>query len=86
MSIRHKNRNVAGLYCLRDSLSHLWSSTAFVLPCVQGYGITLGTINGLNMASSILQAIPNLQVQVVTIITWMVARFFMYSRWAGTLQ
>ncbi|KAL4450614.1 hypothetical protein ABPG77_000970, partial [Micractinium sp. CCAP 211/92] len=45
----------------------------------KGYGITLGTINGLNMASSILQAIPNLQVQVVTIITWMIARFFMYS-------
>ncbi|PSC74625.1 Large neutral amino acids transporter small subunit 4 [Micractinium conductrix] len=45
----------------------------------KGYGITLGTINGLNMASSILQAVPNLQVQVLTIITWMIARFFMYS-------
>ena len=46
----------------------------------KGYGVTLGTINGLNVASSVLQAIPNLQVQVLTIITWMVSRFFMYSR------
>lgn len=45
----------------------------------KGYGITLGTINGLNLVSSILQAIPNLQVQVLTLITWMVSRFFMYS-------
>lgn len=45
----------------------------------KGYGITLGTINGLNMASSILQSIPSLHLQVLTIITWMVARFFMYS-------
>lgn len=53
---------------------------------VQGYGITLGTINGLNVASSILQAIPNLQVQVVTIVTWMIARFFMYSRLEESLS
>jgi poly(A) polymerase Pap1 len=50
---------------------------------LQGYGITLGTINGLNMVSSILQAIPSLPVQAVTLITWMIARFFMYSRWVG---
>ena len=47
---------------------------------LQGYGITLGAINGLNLISSILQAVPNLQIQVVTLITWMIARFFMYSR------
>jgi hypothetical protein len=47
---------------------------------LQGYGITLGAINGLNVLSSILQAIPNLQVQVLTLLTWMVSRFFMYSR------
>jgi hypothetical protein len=44
--------------------------------------MTLAAINGLNVISSVLQAIPNLQVQVLTIITWMVSRFFMYSRWA----
>ena len=47
---------------------------------LQGYGITLGAINGLNLISSILQSVPNLQIQVVTLITWMIARFFMYSR------
>jgi hypothetical protein len=35
------------------------------------------------MVSSILQAIPNLPVQALTLITWMVSRFFMYSRWVG---
>lgn len=59
-------------------------------PLPQGYGITLGTINGLNMISSILQAIPNLEVQVITLITWMISRFFMYSRcaaaWGGWPQ
>lgn len=48
--------------------------------CAQGYGITLGTINGLNVVSSILQAVPNLHIQVLTLITWMISRFFMYSR------
>lgn len=52
----------------------------------QGYGITLGAINGLNVLSSILQAIPNLQVQVLTLLTWMVSRFFMYSRCGGHAQ
>jgi hypothetical protein len=47
---------------------------------LQGYGTTLGTINGLNVLSSILQAVPNLQIQVLTLLTWMISRFFMYSR------
>ncbi|KAL4854004.1 Large neutral amino acids transporter small subunit 3 [Chlorella vulgaris] len=45
----------------------------------KGYGTTLGTINGLNVLSSILQAVPNLQIQVLTLLTWMISRFFMYS-------
>ena len=64
----------------RSSAGHTW---AHRLPLPQGYGITLGTINGLNMISSILQAIPNLEVQVLTLITWMISRFFMYSRCAA---
>ena len=50
----------------------------------QGYGLTLGTINALAVLTSALQAVPNLQIQVLTLITWMVARFFMYSRCACT--
>ena len=33
---------------------------------LQGYGITLGTINALSVLTSALQAIPNLQIQVPT--------------------
>lgn len=47
---------------------------------LQGYGLTLGTINALAVTTSIFQALPSLGLQVVSIIIWMVARFFMYSR------
>ena len=47
---------------------------------MQGFGLTLGTINALGVLTSVLQAIPSLQLQRLTIIIWMVARFFMYSR------
>jgi hypothetical protein len=52
------------------------------LAAPQGYGLTLGTITTLSVLTSVLQAIPSLPIQVLTIITWMVARFFMYSRCA----
>jgi hypothetical protein len=45
----------------------------------KGYGWTLGTINALAVLTSILQAIPWLWIQSITLIVWMVARFFMYS-------
>jgi MFS family permease len=45
----------------------------------KGYAITLGTINGMNVAMSVLQALPVLWLQWFTITTWMIARFFMYS-------
>ncbi len=47
---------------------------------LQGYGSTLGTINGLAVLTSIFQAIPLLAIQWLTLVAWMVARFFMYSR------
>lgn len=45
----------------------------------KGYGWTLGTINALAVLTSILQALPVLWIQAITLIIWMVARFFMYS-------
>jgi MFS family permease len=45
----------------------------------KGYGWTLGTINALAVLTSILQALPWLWIQSITLIVWMVARFFMYS-------
>lgn len=45
----------------------------------KGYGITLGSINALAVLTSVLQALPLLQIQVLTLVSWMVARYFMYS-------
>jgi hypothetical protein len=45
----------------------------------KGYGWTLGAINALGVAASVLQALPPLWIQSVTLIVWMLARFFMYS-------
>lgn len=45
----------------------------------KGYGWTLGTINALAVLSSVLQALPVLQIQWLTLVVWMVARYFMYS-------
>ena len=45
----------------------------------KGHGWTLGTINALAVLSSVLQALPSLWIQAVTLVVWMVARFFMYS-------
>ncbi|GAB4813661.1 hypothetical protein N2152v2_000707 [Parachlorella kessleri] len=45
----------------------------------KGYGWTLGTINALAVLASAFQATPPLGLQVVSILLWMVARFFMYS-------
>lgn len=46
---------------------------------VQGYGSTLGSILGLSVLTLVLQALPSLPLQVVTILIWMTARFFMYA-------
>lgn len=45
----------------------------------KGHGWTLGSINALAVLSSVLQALPALWIQSVTLVVWMVARFFMYS-------
>ena len=45
----------------------------------KGYGWTLGSINALAVLTSVLQSIPWLRIQSLTLIVWMVARFFMYS-------
>ncbi|KAL4517173.1 hypothetical protein Ndes2437B_g06781 [Nannochloris sp. 'desiccata'] len=45
----------------------------------KGYGWTLGSINALAVLTSVLQALPWLWIQSLTLIVWMVARFFMYS-------
>ena len=45
----------------------------------KGYAITLGAILSLNVFTSVFQALPVLWLQWITITTWMVARFFMYS-------
>lgn len=45
----------------------------------KGYGITMGTINALAVLTSLLQALPVLWLQAITLVVWMVARFFMYS-------
>ena len=45
----------------------------------KGYGITLGTINALAVLTSVLQALPVLWIQSLTLVTWMISRFFMYS-------
>lgn len=45
----------------------------------KGYGWTLGFINALSVLTSVLQALPVLWLQSITLIVWMVARFFMYS-------
>lgn len=52
--------------------------TPILLP-LQGYGITLGTINALSVLASVLQAIPNLPLQVCshsrrpTSVSWILA-------------
>lgn len=45
----------------------------------KGHGWTLGSINALAVLSSVLQALPSLWIQSITLVVWMVARFFMYS-------
>jgi MFS family permease len=45
----------------------------------KGYGWTLGSINALAVLTSVFQALPMLWIQSLTLIVWMVARFFMYS-------
>uniref|UniRef100_A0A1D1ZZN3 Uncharacterized protein n=1 Tax=Auxenochlorella protothecoides TaxID=3075 RepID=A0A1D1ZZN3_AUXPR len=45
----------------------------------KGYGSTLGSILGLSVLTLVLQALPSLPLQVVTILIWMTARFFMYA-------
>lgn len=45
----------------------------------KGYGWTLGTINILAVLTSVLQALPALWLQTITLTVWMLARFFMYS-------
>ncbi|KAK9819041.1 hypothetical protein WJX74_009705, partial [Apatococcus lobatus] len=45
----------------------------------KGYGITLGTINAMGVIASACQAIPSLRFQVVTLIIWLLGRFFLYS-------
>lgn len=46
----------------------------------KGYGATLGTILVLSVVTLVLQAIPSLSLQIITITVWMTARFFMYAR------
>ena len=45
----------------------------------KGYGATLATINLLNLAASLAQAIPSLRFQAVTLILWTYGRFFLYT-------
>jgi MFS family permease len=45
----------------------------------KGYGLTLGSINALAVLTSVMQALPMLWIQSITLVVWMVARFFMYS-------
>lgn len=45
----------------------------------KGYGVTLGCINAIGVICSVLEAIPSLQLQVVTLILWAIGRFFLYS-------
>lgn len=45
----------------------------------KGYGATLGTINAMGVVTSLLQALPWLHIQAITIVLWMVGRFFMYA-------
>jgi hypothetical protein len=45
----------------------------------KGYGVTLGAINALGVLTSVMQALPSLWLQALTLIVWMLARFFMYS-------
>ena len=61
---------------------HQWLTIHLSMPrlACQGYGWTLGTINALAVLASAFQATPPLGLQVVSILLWMVARFFMYSR------
>eukprot|EP00208_Stichococcus_sp_RCC1054_P002385 CAMPEP_0206140458 /NCGR_PEP_ID=MMETSP1473-20131121/9531_1 /ASSEMBLY_ACC=CAM_ASM_001109 /TAXON_ID=1461547 /ORGANISM="Stichococcus sp, Strain RCC1054" /LENGTH=615 /DNA_ID=CAMNT_0053534611 /DNA_START=553 /DNA_END=2400 /DNA_ORIENTATION=+ len=77
----------------KGDTNYTYTDLANILPCAgiltlpivswlldkKGYGITLGTINALSVLTSALQAIPNLQVQAVTLVVWTVARFFLYS-------
>ncbi len=47
--------------------------------CPQGYGITLATINGLSVLASVLESIPSLGLQAVTLVVWTAARYFLYA-------
>lgn len=72
---------------------HSYTDLANILPCAgiiaipfiawlldkKGYGITLGTINALSVLTSVLQAIPSLPLQAVTLVVWTAARFFLYA-------
>lgn len=56
------------------------SSTPTHFPLrLQGYGSTLGSILCLSVLALVLQALPSLPLQVLTILIWMTARFFMYA-------
>lgn len=45
----------------------------------QGYGYTLAAINTMGILTLVLQAVPNLPIQALTIVIWMVCRFFIYA-------
>lgn len=77
----------------KGDANHTYTDLANILPCLgilglpivswlldkKGYGITLATINALSVIVSAMQAIPNLPIQVLTLILWTTARFFLYS-------
>ncbi|KAK9815694.1 hypothetical protein WJX72_008206 [[Myrmecia] bisecta] len=44
-----------------------------------GYALSLIIINGLNVASAVLQAVPNLAVQILQFVLWSGCRFLMYA-------
>jgi len=45
----------------------------------QGYGATLGAINLMGVAASLMQAVPSLRFQALTITIWTYGRFFLYT-------
>ncbi|KDD76078.1 hypothetical protein H632_c366p1 [Helicosporidium sp. ATCC 50920] len=45
----------------------------------KGYGYTLAAINTMGILTLVLQAVPNLPIQALTIVIWMVCRFFIYA-------
>ena len=45
----------------------------------QGYGATLGAINLMGVAASLMQAVPSLRFQALTITVWTYGRFFLYT-------